>query len=199
MRSKNITINNYNDYNKLLKKINWYKSILYHNTFFVLNNNINDSMVNHIISALNIKNRKKRINFIYDQSCTIIDEKVKGKNICGFKNGKCYVQRKLKNDKCNECCRKCIYQTNYGCPTSNLVCKLFNCSEVTSRYEVITYKDLKLLKILSLKNQLIVKSGYFSKREDILKDLYSYSIVYSTLRIIYRIIKNFIFLHQRNN
>ena len=57
----------------------------------------------------------------------------------------------------------CKYQTNHGCSTNNLACKLFNCSEVIKRYEVITYKDLKLLKVLSLKNQFIVKSDYFSK------------------------------------
>ncbi len=195
MRYKMITINDYRDYNKFLKKVNLYKSILYYNTFFVLKNNIHDVMIDYVISALNIKKRKKRIKFIYDESCKMINEKVQGFNICGFKDGKCYVQQKLKNNKCNGCCRMCIYQTNSGCSTINLTCKLFNCSEVTSRYDVMTSNDLKILKVLSFKNQLIIKSDYFSKREDVLKDLYSYSLIYSAIRMFYRIIRNFVYFN----
>ena len=92
----------------------------------------------------------------------------------------------------------CIYQTKNGCPTKNLACKLFNCSEVRKRYKIIEYNDLKLLKVLSLKNQFIIKSDYFSKRKDVLKDLYSYSLIYSTLRIVYRLIRNFIKFNTNN-
>ena len=197
MRSKTILINNSNDYNNFLSKINIYKSILYCNTLFVVKNNINNQMIDYIINALNIKNRKKRIVYIYDSSCELIDDNTKNINICGFKNNKCYVQRKIKNGKCNGCCRMCIYQTKDGCPTKNLACKLFNCSEVRKRYEVIEYKDLKLLKVLSLKNQIIIKSDYFSKREDVLKDLYSYTLTFSTLRIVYRLTKNFIKFNRK--
>ena len=192
MKSKIITINNCNDYNKFLKKINIYKSILYYNTLFEVKNNINERNIDYITNALNMKNRKKRIEYVYDQSCKLIDWKNKGINICGFENGKCWVQRKIKNGKCNGCCRKCIYQTSNGCSTKNLSCKLFNCTEVRSRYNVIRYNDLKLLRLLSKKNQIIIKSDYFSKREDVLKDLYSYSLIYSTFRIFYRLIRNYI-------
>ena len=192
MKSKIITINNYNDYNKFLKRINIYKSILYYNTLFEVKNNINERNIDYITNALNMKNRKKRIEYVYDQSCKLIDWKNKGINICGFENGKCWVQRKIKNGKCNGCCRKCIYQTSNGCSTKNLSCKLFNCTEVRSRYNVIRYNDLILLKLLSKKNQIIIKSDYFSKREDVLKDLYSYSLIYSTFRIFYRLIRNYI-------
>lgn len=192
MKSKIITINNYNDYNKFLKKINIYKSILYYNTLFEVKNNINEKNIDYITNALNMKNRKKRIEYVYAQSCKLIDRKNQGINICGFENGKCWVQRKIKNGKCNGCCRKCIYQTSNGCSTKNLSCKLFNCTEVKSRYDVIRYNDLKLLKLLSKKNQIIIKSDYFSKREDVLKDLYSYSLIYSTFRIVYRLIRNYI-------
>ena len=94
MKSKIITINNYNDYNKFLKRINIYKSILYYNTLFEVKNNINERNIDYITNALNMKNRKKRIEYVYDQSCKLIDWKNKGINICGFENGKCWVQRK---------------------------------------------------------------------------------------------------------
>ena len=196
MKSKIITINNYNDYNKFLKRINIYKSILYYNTLFEVKNNINEKNIDYITNALNMKNRKKRIEYVYDQSCKLIDRKNQGINICGFENGKCWVQRKIKNGKCNGCCRKCIYQTSNGCSTKNLSCKLFNCTEVRSRYNVIRYNDLILLKLLSKKNQIIIKSDYFSKREDVLKDLYSYSFIYSTFRIVYRLIRNYITVNK---
>ena len=198
MKSKTILISNSNDYNKFLRKLSIYKSILYCNTLFVIKSNINDNMIDYIINALNIKNRKKRITYIYDSSCKLIDDNTKSINICGFKDDKCYVQRNLNNGKCNGCCRKCLYQTNKGCPTKNLSCKLFNCSEVTSRYNTIKYDDLKILKLLSLKNRIIIKSDYFSRREDVLKDLYAYTLSYSTLRILYRIIINCIKLNKKN-
>ena len=89
MKSKIITINNYKDYNKFLKKINIYKSILYYNTLFEVKNNINEKNIDYITNALNMKNRKKRIEYVYDQSCKLIDRKNQGINICGFENGKC--------------------------------------------------------------------------------------------------------------
>lgn len=198
MRKKVILISNNNDYKKFLRRIYIYKSILYCNTLFIVKNDNNDKMIDYITNALNIKNRKKRITYIYDSSCKIIDDNTKNINICGFKNDKCYVQRILKNGKCNGCCRKCLYQTKNGCPTKNLACKLFNCSEVKSRYEVIKYEDLKILRLLSLKNRIIIKSDYFSKREDVLKDLYAYTLTYPTLRIIYRLIRNYLYLNKIN-
>lgn len=198
MKRKTILISNSNDYNKFLRKLSIYKSILHYNTIFVVKNDINDNMINYIINALNIKNRKKRVTYIYDNSCKLIDDNNKNINICGFKDNKCYIQRKLKNGKCNGCCRKCLYQTKEGCPTKNLACKLFNCSEVTSRYNTLKYNDLKILKLLSLKNRIIIKSDYFSTREDVLKDLYAYTLTYSTLRIVYRLFKNYIKMNKKN-
>jgi len=197
MKRKVIVINNRKDFNNLVRKIKFYKTFLYFRTLFILENNIKEQNVEIIINALNIKKRKKRIDYIYDQSCKIIDDKFKCINICGFKNKQCYVQRKLDNGKINGCCRKCLYQTDGGCSTNNLACKLFNCSEVKSRFKVLEYKDLVFLKVLSLKNRFIVKSDFFSMREDVLKDLYSYSFLYSTLRIVYRLIMTNLCLKNR--
>lgn len=193
---KKIVVNNRNDYNRFVKKLFIYKSILYKNVFFELENIVEDENLDYLIKGLNIKNRKKRIDFIYDMCCFMIDSKNSSTNICGFINNQCFVQRKNKDKKCNGCCRKCIYQTSKGCSSKNLACKLFNCSEVKKRFETLSDKDLILLKLLSLKNRFIVKSNYFSLREDVLKDLYCYSFIVSTIRIIFRLIKN-IFLNGR--
>jgi len=174
-----------------------YKSILFR--FCKFETNSNDVQNNIIINALNIKNRKKRITYIYDATCKFIDDFYNDKNICGFKDCQCYVQQEKNNNLKYGCCRKCLYKTDKGCPTKNLACKLFNCSEVYCRRKVITYKDLKTLKVLSLKQRIIVKSDYFSLREDILKDLYSYSIFYSTIRMIFRLIKNMVKMNKIEN
>jgi len=197
MKIKKVVINSEKDYIQLLRKLPFYKSILYLNTSFVLENNTTIKDINLIMEALNIKNRKKRIVYVYDNCCRLIDENSKNKNVCGFQNKKCYVQRKKNNGTCNGCCRKCLYQSDKGCPTKNLACKLFNCSEVTSRYDTITAQNLKLLKLLSLKNRFVVKSDYFSKREDVLKDLYAYTFTYTTLRILYRLLKNSIHVSKK--
>ena len=178
-----VTIENEKDIKKFYKRLFWYKSFLFKKVYFETNSN--DKDINLIVKGLNIKNRKERIAYVHDTCCDIIDNDTKGKNICGFKDCKCYTQRG--KDTCNGCCRVCIYVTNNGCPSKNLACKLFNCEEVRKRHKVITYKDLKLLKLLNLRQRFIIKSDYFSNREEVLKDLYSYSIIYATMRIVYRI------------
>lgn len=198
MRTKTIVINTHKDYIKFIKKIKYYKSLIYYKTYFKSINNLENKNVEAICEGLNIKNRKERITYTYDKACDIVDSQNKGINICGFKNNKCYVQRKLNNNKCNGCCRGCLYQTNKGCSTKNLTCKLFNCSEVKKRFKTLEYKDLDILKLLSLKNRHIIKSDYFSTREEVLKDLYSISMIYSALRILYRMLRNIVLLKLRH-
>lgn len=199
MKRKLIVIKSKEDYTKFIKRIVLYKSILYINTEFQLERNQINDKLQQMINGLNIKNRYKRITYVYDTACSIIDSNTKGLNVCGFKNNKCYIQQKQNNGKCNGCCRLCKYQNSNGCPTKNLACKLFNCSEVKKRYKTIEYKDLAILKLLSLKNRLIVKSDYFSTREEVLKDLYAYTLTYSILRIFFRSIRNLISKTKNSN
>lgn len=58
MRIKIVLINDDNDYHKFLNKLKIYKSIFYYNTKFIIENN-SDSNIEPIVTALNIKNRKK--------------------------------------------------------------------------------------------------------------------------------------------
>ena len=68
---KKIVVNNRNDYNRFVKKLFIYKSILYKNVYFELENIVEDENLDYLIKGLNIKNRKKRIDFIYDMCCLI--------------------------------------------------------------------------------------------------------------------------------
>ena len=168
--------------------------MLYKTTTF--ENRNNDEELNGIIKALNIKNRRKRIEFVYDYSCNKIDEFYKGKNVCGFKNNKCYNQQAPNCTYINGCCRLCPYQTTHGCPDSNLSCKLFYCDTVTNKYKTIKMKDLKILKLFSIRQRIIIKDSFFSKRKEILLDLYIGSIIFFAMRLLYRGIRNFIRLKK---
>lgn len=187
--NKLIKINNQTALDKFYRKLFFYKSFIFKKTYFTVETNFEE--VKPIINALNIKKRKPRIIYIYDEACNQIDKHYQNKNICGFKNNKCYVQQKLQNGTINGCCRMCLYQSTKGCTTKNLTCKLFTCSEVEKRCKVIKFDDLKILNLLSFRNRMILKSDYFSKREDVIKDLYYGSILIWSVRIVIRLIINF--------
>lgn len=165
-------------------KIPLYRSFIYKNITF----ETDKKELKEIVEALNIKKRKTRITYIYDTACKKIDDHYKNKNICGFKNNKCYVQQKLNNNYENGCCRFCLYQSSKGCKTKNLTCKLFTCSEVEKRCKVITFDDLNILKVLTKRQRLIAKTNYFTKRESFIKDLYIGSFVLWEIKQVIRFI-----------
>ena len=193
--NKLIKINNQTALDKFYRKLFFYKLFILKKTKFTVETNYEE--VKPIINVLNIKKRKERIIYIYDEACKQIDNHYKNKNICGFKNNKCYVQQKLQNGTINGCCRMCMYQSAKGCTTKNLTCKLFICSEVEKRCKVIKFYDLKILNLLSFRNRMILKSDYFSKREDVIKDLYYGSFFLWTIRIVIRMIINFYTLKRK--
>lgn len=181
------------NYYKTTRFLFLYKSFLYRFVTFTTDSKEFQDQI--IVNSLNIKNRKKRITYIYDSACKIIDDYNAFENICGFKNCQCYLNRNTKYKY--GCCRLCKYKSDTGCPTSNLACKLFNCSEVCSRRKVIKYEDLKILKVLSIRQRFVVKSDYFSLREDVLKDLYCYTLTFAIIRIILRSFKNIIVRNKK--
>ena len=87
----------------------------------------------NIEKAKNIKNRYKKLEYIYDNSCKKIDSLHEDENICGFKCNQCRVQQLSKSKEINGCCRTCRLQSKNGCTSSNLTCKLFYCDEVKKK------------------------------------------------------------------
>lgn len=186
---KVVQINSKTALDKFYRKLFFYKRFWFKKTKFILDSNFEELIP--IVEALNIKKRKQRITYIYDTACQQIDDHYQNKNICGFKNNKCYVQQKLNNGTFNGCCRYCMYQSSKGCTTKNLTRKLFTCSEVEKRCQVIKFNDLKILNLLSIRNRMILKSNYFSKREDVINDLYYGSFLLWAIRIVTRMIITF--------
>ena len=185
MKNKKIVVKNVEDYNKFIKILFLYKTLFYRNVFFSCKVNPLFKDVKSIIEALNIKNRKKGIEYIYDYSCSYIDNYCEKKDFCKFKSNKCLNQYKTEYE--NGCCRGCRYQSKKGCVTSNLTCKLFYCSSVKEHNIIITLKDLKILKLFSLRQKTIVKHDFFVSRETMLKDLYLGGIIIFTFKTIFRL------------
>lgn len=184
MFKKRIVINSNNDLIKFYKRLKYYKYL------FFLKFESSNKEIQDIIYALNIKNRRMRINFIYDYSCNYIDNYWNGKNYCGFKNNKCYCQQYKGCKYINGCCRLCIYQSIKGCKTSNLTCKFYYCTEVHKRYKVLNYDDIKILKMFSFRQKIIIRHSYFNSREQILFDLkYSLISIFAIKLIIRNIIR----------
>ncbi len=194
-----IELKNKSDLEKFYKRIKYYRTFWYRFVKFELINNKNsDGNVEKIIMALNIKSRKKRLCYVYDQACLEINNYFNNRNLCDFVNNQCLMQRKIGSKKINGCCRMCRYQSDKGCQTSNLACKFFYCSEVKKRIKVLVPKDIQILKLLTKRQLLILGDDFFAKREDVINDLYWGWISIASLRISYRLIKNYIVVLWRN-
>lgn len=74
-----------------------------------------------------------------------------------------------------------------------MTCKLFFYGEVKNKYEVITFKDLKLLNLLTRRQKVILKFDLFSTREEVLTDLYIGFITFAAFRELYMLIKTSLF------
>ena len=175
-----------NNKKKLLKYMFLYRSFIFKYTKFETDSK--DIELIKLIELLNIKNKYNRIYKTINDTCDYIDKYYQNKNTCNFKNNKCICHRKQKLEYTNGCCRNCFNQSNKGCTTKNIACKLFYCSYVKDNNKVLTYKDLILLKVLTPIQRLILKSDYFRTIEEVSKDIYLGFLI-AIIRIEYSEIK----------
>jgi len=140
-----------------------------------------------LVEALNIKDKKQRLAFVYDKSCELLDNDFYGKNLCEFKSNKCMHDR-IHAKSMDGCCRsndnskKCPYINNHRCTVKCLACKFHVC--YCLRKKGIKYKvnDIYLLKYLyNWKQKIMIYNNFFMTREENLKDVYRNSIIYWTL------------------
>lgn len=139
----------------------------------------NNKDLTKIVKALNLKG-KKRIIYVYDEAIKEIN-KYYSKDLCQFKDNQCIVQRTNGKGQVNGCCCLCSLKTEKGCPTVNLSCKLLYCKTALGNIKALKLNDIKILKVLSLRQRLILKGEFFSSKEEIINDLY-HGIVYSAFR-----------------
>ena len=188
-----ISITNLDELKHFERMIPFYRSFLCHNVHFSCSNSY--LPIYHFIEALNIKNKKQRIIYLYDTLCQQIDMFYVDKNPCDFKHDRCISQRKKIKHK-NGCCRLCKYAGPKGCTTSNFTCKIFYCYTVKEKNRTLGPKDLPLLKCFSLRQRFLLRYEYFSSREDVITDLWIESLFINLFRIYPRFISN-ILLQRR--
>ena len=177
---------------KSTKLLFLYRSFLFMGVSFYTN----DTDLDTIVRALNIKNKKQRVEYIYDEGVKYIN-KYYSDDLCQFKNSQCVAQRKDGSGHINGCCRKCPIVTDKGCPSSNLTCKLIFCKTALGNIKLLRLRDIPILKCFSVFQRMIVKASFFRMKEEILKDL-NYGIVYSSGRALIGEMKNIFRLFKCN-
>lgn len=176
LKDKIIKLDSKDDIKNFEKDLWLYRSFLHKKTNFILESSLADETYTNIINALNIKNKLKRITFVYDSACKQIDDyNIKNHISCDFKDGKCGAHQNTKHY--NGCCRVCRYQSPTGCKTKNLSCKLFFCGYVCSKSKPLTFNDLKILKCLSVKRRMITDMTLFLSRKKVIIALYLDSFI----------------------
>lgn len=158
--------------------------VLYKGKEYKKESNIKEiRQITQVIEALNIKDKKKRLKFIYNKACDILDDDFYGKNVCGFKNNKCLKDR-TKNNKCDGCCRcsdnnkHCKYLINHICSTRCLACKFYICSIIKNKGYKYKVNDILVLKyLLNWKQKIMIYSDFFMTVDEVVYDLYKNNIV----------------------
>lgn len=193
---KTYSVTNDKELRHFIRFLPFYRSFLFRFLYFDVHINEEYNFVLPIVESLNIKSRKKRIVYIYNEAFSMIDSYFVGKDFCQFIDNVCLSHRENKTGKMNGCCRCCPYRSGGYCPTKNIACKLFYCSRVKEKYEIIKFEDIILFRVLSPFQRMILKSDFFSSGEDVILDLY-YGPFIAPIRIIYRFFKNYVYKKRK--
>lgn len=134
------------------------------------------------LKAVFIKEKRKRIEYIYDQVCNDLDEEFAKNNYCDFKDDVCIGKRNCSERVTMGCCHKfkhpitmngelkeCPYLVDKHCSTQCITCKLFTCNAIKVKFKL---KDIPLIEcFFNPIQKLIVKTNFFTKREKIIDRL----------------------------
>ncbi len=182
-----VTINSHKDYQKFIKRLFFYK--YYKFTKFELKGKYQNEELKNIIKALNIKKRRPRLEYIYDEIVKEID-KYYSKDLGDFKNDQCFYQRRRTDNAKYWCCYNChLVKPGTGCPTTNISCKLVYCKPIQKKVKMLKLKEIPISKMLSVFQRFILIFSCYSTKEQIINDLY-YGIILWYLRCIKKGIKS---------
>ena len=150
---------------KSTKLLFLYRSILFRRVKFKTDNN----ELRNVVNALNIKNKKNRIMYVYDEAIKYINNYYRD-DLCQFIDGRCIIQRKTNSLHVNGCCYRCPIVTDKGCPSSNFACKLIYCKTAIGNMKSLNFNKVMILKCLGISQRLVILSDFFCTREEILED-----------------------------
>ena len=139
------------------------------------------------LKAVLIKEKREKIEYIYDQVCEELDEEFAKNNYCDFKDDVCIGKRNCSERVTMGCCHKlkhpitmngelkeCPYLVDKHCSTQCITCKLFTCDAIKVKFKL---KDIPLIEFFFNPIQkLIVKTNFFTKREKIIDRLVLFSM-----------------------
>ena len=130
-----------------------------------------------IEKGINIKDKKERYSYVYDEVCKILDEKV-DTNYCEFKDNVCYRDRLKNNGHKNGCCEclgrgKCKYLNDGVCTMKScMACKLFTCASLRKKGIDEKANNYLPLKVFFTKKQRdILSYSYWTPKDVVIKRL----------------------------
>lgn len=178
--NKGVLIIDCDKYSKeeIIKNIPKYKLLTIRNKITFINTD--DEMLKDISNALNIHNRKERLEFVYDSACNYLDTHFYGHNVCEFKNDKCPANiMHLNCHQDNGCCYNiyheglCKYLGKDGhCTIKCLPCKKYTCKYLKSKGIKFRYKDLPILDyFLTPRQKFICEYTIYTPKEIIIKKM----------------------------
>ena len=178
MRNKIVNIDT-NNYKIILHKLFIYK---YYKKKFYFNYSDDfkyKDQFDSIKNALNIKNKEKRLSYIYDEVCDYLDNYFIDNNLCKFKNNKCYSDRCKKIDKINGCCSNnknilCKYFDKNHCKIKCSGCKFYVCLALRKTHGSIKMNTIFITKLLSYRQKLIIRYSIFTPKEEIVKKMLNF-------------------------
>ena len=158
--------------------------VLYKGKEYIKESNIKEIReLTQIIEALNIKDKRKRLLFICNKACDILDDNFSCQKMCKFKNNKCIYDR-MKKDKYNGCCgtidrkKHCKYLINNNCSTRCLACKFHICHTLKKMGYKYKVDDILVLKyLLNWKQKIMVYLDFFMTPDEVVEDLYKNNII----------------------
>ena len=130
-----------------------------------------------IMHAINIKDKYKRYDYIYDTVCNYLDEKIKT-NYCEFKDDVCLKYRIKNPNHKNGCCEckgrgKCKYLIDSVCTMKScMACKLFTCHTLKKKGINQNINDFVLTKyFFNNKVKDILQFSYWTPKEIVMEKL----------------------------
>ncbi len=130
-----------------------------------------------IMHAINIKDKYKRYDYIYDTVCNYLDEKIKT-NYCEFKDDVCLKYRIKNPNHKNGCCEckgrgKCKYLIDSVCTMKScMACKLFTCHTLKKKGINQNINDFVLTKyFFNNKEKDILQFSYWTPKEIVMEKL----------------------------
>lgn len=182
----NITDDNIKKHIKNTKKLIKYcdknnlKLQLFYNNKKLTKKDLSNEKLRDIITimyAINIKDKYKRNEYIYDTVCSYLDKKI-NTNYCNFIDDICIRDRIKNNNHKNGCCEckgrgKCKYLIDSKCTLGNcMACKLFTCHMLKKLGINQNINDYVLTKyFFTNKQKDILRFSYWTPREIVLDRL----------------------------